>query len=297
MGIFFIFLACLTWALDTLIRYPLLGEGFNAVTIVFFEHLFLSILFIPTFYKLIKKKNLFNSSNIFSFLVVGSLGSAIATLSFTKAFSLLNPSIVILLQKFQPVVAITLSSLLLKEKISKDFLFWAGVCVIGGFVISYQQIFQSIDLKTLKYTFSSKDSLVGVGYSLIAVLGWGSATVFGKKLSKQGFSAPEVMSGRFIFGLSACLIFLPSVSIEKIGGDFLTKMVVLVFLSGVFGIYFYYRGLAKIPAKMATLAELFFPFCAVIINWLFLHTTLDWVQILGGVTLVLGSTVIQLKKY
>ena len=101
--------------------------------------------------------------------------------------------------------------------------------MIGGFVISYQQIFQSIDLKTLKYTFSSKDSLVGVGYSLIAVLGWGSATVFGKKLSKQGFSAPEVMSGRFIFGLSACLLFLPSVSIEKIGGDFLTKMVVLVF--------------------------------------------------------------------
>tara|TARA_B100000925_G_scaffold288101_1_gene268503 strand:- start:4171 stop:5064 length:894 start_codon:yes stop_codon:yes gene_type:complete len=297
MGIFFIFLACLTWALDTLIRYPLLGEGFNAVTIVFFEHLFLSILFIPTFYKLIKKKILFNSSNIFSFLIVGSLGSAIATLSFTKAFSLLNPSIVILLQKFQPVVAISLSSLLLKEKISKDFLFWAGVCVIGGFVISYQQIFQSIDLKTLKYTFSSKDSLIGVGYSLIAVLGWGSATVFGKKLSKQGFSAPEVMSGRFIFGLSACLLFLPSVSIERIGGDFLTKMAILVFLSGVFGIYFYYRGLAKIPAKMATLAELFFPFCAVIINWLFLHTTLDWVQILGGVTLVLGSTVIQLKKY
>jgi drug/metabolite transporter (DMT)-like permease len=297
MGVFFIFLACLTWALDTLIRYPLLGEGFNAVTIVFFEHLFLSLLFIPTFYKLIKNKRLFNLSNFSSFLVIGSLGSAIATLSFTKAFSLLNPSIVILLQKFQPAVAITLSSFFLKEKISRGFLFWAGVCVIGGFVISYQQIFSSVDLKALQYTFSSRESLLGVGYSLVAVLGWGSATVFGKKLSKQGFSVPEVMSGRFIFGLSACLVFLPSVSLVKVESDFLTKMVVLVFLSGVFGIYFYYRGLAKIPAKMATLAELFFPLCAVVINWLFLHTTLDWVQILGGITLVLGSTVIQLKKY
>ena len=47
---------------------------------------------------------------------------------------------------------------------------------------------------------------------------------------------------------------------------------------------------------MATLAELFFPLCAVVINWLFLNTELDWVQIVGGVILVLGSTVIQLKE-
>ena len=39
MGIVFIALACLTWSLDTLIRYPLIGQGVSAKEIVFFEHL------------------------------------------------------------------------------------------------------------------------------------------------------------------------------------------------------------------------------------------------------------------
>ena len=296
MGVFLIFLACVTWALDTLIRYPLLGEGFSSVTVVFFEHLLLSILFIPTFIKLLRSKNIFRANILTSFVFIGCFGSALSTLAFTKAFSLLNPSIVILLQKFQPIVAISLSRVLLKEKINKGFLFWAGVCVLGGLIISYQQIFSSFDLSTLKLTFTSEQSLLGVFYSILAVIGWGSATVFGKMLSHQKFSPVEVMSGRFIFGLVSLLFFLPLVQVNILTGAFFSNIAILVFLSGVLGIYFYYQGLGKIPARMATLAELFFPLCAVVINWLFLHTELDWVQIVGGVILVLGSTVIQLRK-
>ena len=232
-----------------------------------------------------------------SFFVIGVLGSALSTLSFTKAFSLLNPSIVIILQKFQPVVAITLSHLFLKEKINKGFILWALVCIFGGLVISYQQVFTSLDLKTLKISFAKPEALMGVAYSLFAVLGWGSATVFGKRLSESGLSSPEVMSGRFIFGLIGVSFFLPLMNFEMVSGEFFSKITLLVFLSGVIGIYFYYRGLNMIPAKLATLAELFFPLCAVIINWLFLHSTLDYIQIIGGVILILGSTIIQLKKY
>ena len=110
-GILFICTACLVWAFDTLIRYPLLGKGYSAVQIIFFEHLFLSLLFIPSIYRLIKKLLSSDKDIIFSFFIIGGVGSALSTLAFTKAFSLLNPSLVILLQKLQPVVAITLSGL------------------------------------------------------------------------------------------------------------------------------------------------------------------------------------------
>jgi hypothetical protein len=45
--------------------------------------------------------------------VIGGVGSAIATVAFTESFQFLNPSLVILLQKMQPVVAITLAAIVL----------------------------------------------------------------------------------------------------------------------------------------------------------------------------------------
>ena len=54
LGIVFVLSACVLWSLDTLIRYPLLGEGVRAESIVFIEHLVLTILFFPVTLKLIK---------------------------------------------------------------------------------------------------------------------------------------------------------------------------------------------------------------------------------------------------
>ncbi|MAW07623.1 MAG: EamA family transporter [Halobacteriovoraceae bacterium] len=297
MGVLLIFLACIAWSLDTLIRYPLLSSSFTSIDIVFYEHLFLGILFVPTFLGLIKTKQLFKKENLTSFIVIGIFGSAISTLSFTKAFSLINPSIVILLQKFQPVIAITLSYFILGEKVDKKFIFWAFVCVIGGFIISYKQIASGMDFKSLNLSGYDRNSILGLFFSALAVIGWGSATVFGKKLSLNGVTVPQVMSGRFIFGLLGMLPFVPFLTSNSIQSDFISKIILLVLLSGVLGIFFYYNGLKRVPAKVATLAELFFPFCAVIINWIFLDTSLDILQILGGVILIFGSTVIQLNRY
>ena len=293
-GVIFIFMACVCWALDTLIRYPLLGDGVSALDIVFFEHVFLAILFIPSLVKIVTRRRKLDKEHLFSFLMIGGLGSALSTLAFTKAFTVLNPSVVILLQKLQPVVAITFSYLLLKEKIDKQFIFWAFVCIAGGVAISYQQIFTGLNFAE---SLSGPNSLQGVFYTLVAVFGWGCATVFGKKLSLKGFSTTEIMGGRFLSGLIVLSFFVHSVSFEVASGDFNKKLLLMILLSGVLGMFFYYRGLKMLPARICTLAELFFPLCAVIVNWLYLNSTLDWIQIIGAAILVFGSTVIQFRKY
>ena len=298
-GILFICTACLVWAFDTLIRYPLLGKGYSAVQIIFFEHLFLSLLFIPSIYRLIKKLLSSDKDIIFSFFIIGGVGSALSTLAFTKAFSLLNPSLVILLQKLQPVVAITLSGLFLKEKIDSKFIFWSAVCILGGMGVSYQQIFGGLNVEKISDLFNSNAPYIGVILSLFAVVGWGSATVFGKYLQSKNFKTNEIMSGRFFFGfLTACnFLFFPEKIFHELNNLFIRDIVILVLLSGVIGMFFYYRGLKRIPAKVATLVELFFPLCAVIVNWLFLNSTLDWIQIISAVVLVFGSTIIQMRRY
>lgn len=297
-GIFLIMGASLIWAVDTLIRYPLLRAGISAERIVFTEHLLLTMCFIPVLYKGREKIWQAKISEAFYFLIIGGLGSAIATLAFTKAFTFINPSLVILLQKLQPIVAITLAWVFLKEPIHKKFLWWAALCLVGGIMISHKDVFPGLSKMDFSYSFLNKKSLVGYGLTIVAIVGWGAATVFGKKLSLNGFKAKEIMGGRFFFGF---LTLLPFVYYTEVVFDFVPetwgKIALMVVLSGLLGMYLYYRGLKLIPARLCALAEMFFPFCAVAVNWIFLDARLDPVQLGGGVLLLLGSTVIQLKHY
>ena len=294
-GVFFIIGACLLWAFDTLFRYPLLGQGISAEVIVFHEHLLLTLIFLPFLFKNKEKIWKAQVNHVVYFAFIGGLGSAVGTLAFTKAFTLINPSLVILLQKLQPLVAILLAKILLKEEIKGKFLFWAFFCLIGGALISYDDILPVLNIEG--ELFDSKAAR-GYALALLAVFSWGAATVFGKKLSLSGYSEIEIMSGRFIMGFIFLTPLLATgqitfISDYAIGG----KIALMVLISGIIGMYLYYRGLKKLPARLCALAEMFFPFCAIAINWIFLNQSLSLLEMIGGGLLLLGSTVIQLKHY
>lgn len=295
-GIFLIIGACFLWGLDALIRYPLVEKGFSAVSLVFIEHTMLAFLSGYLFFSNISKLKQNKFKPIWYFFVIGGVGSALATVAFTRAFVFVNPSLVIILQKFQPVVAIVLARVVLNETMSKQFFGWAMVCLVGALMISFSDL-QSV------FNLSSdviwQDNAVK-GYLLIAVsvFGWGAATVFGKKLTLSGFDEKEIMSNRFVFGFLALLPLLPQMEFDKVLiSDGIFKIAVMVMISGVLAMYLYYQGLKRVTARACALAELFFPFAAVVVNWIFLDATLNGLQIMGGLVLLLGSSVIQVKKY
>jgi len=296
-GIIFIFFACLLWAADTLIRYPLLFDGSSAQQIVLFEHLILVTVLIAIFILQRRRLNFISRQTIFPFIVIGVFGSALGTLAFTEAFYLANPTVVILLQKLQPIVAVTLACLLLKEKISSRFFLWLSLALLGSFLLIWP------DLQTLLTNFklgnveSQSNALWGYGLALFAVISWGSATVFGKKLSTQGVSSVELMAGRFGFGLLGMLpfVFMTPSLIISIEVSVFQKILILAVISGLVGMYFYYQGLKRIPAHWATLAEMLFPVAAIFINWLFLKVEITQIQMFGAVTLILASTMVQFR--
>jgi len=300
LGVIFVIIAGILWALDTLIRYPLLYSGVSAEIIVFSEHLILSLVFVPLLLKEFKKIGVLTLSNLFYFFVIGVCGSAIGTLTFTKAFMLINPSLVILLQKLQPIVAISLAGLFLGEKIKKSFLLWALLALFGGFLVSSPDIFPGLSKLDFSMALVSEKALLGYFLTLIAVVSWGASTVFGKKLSLNGFSEIQIMGGRFISGFIFMLLFLLSkyhtLSLNM-SSLLYGKILLMVLLSGLLGMYFYYRGLKLVSARACALAEMFFPFSAVVINWIFLDAKLTLIQIAGALILLFSSLVIQLKKY
>ncbi len=287
-------MACFLWAIDTLIRYPLVGSGISSLEIVTFEHIFLTAIFFLVFIKKITQLGELKLSHLFYFFIIGGVGSAIATLCFTRAFYVMNPSLVILLQKLQPLVAIVLARVVLGETIQKNFVIWAIVCIFGGILISYEQILQVF---TDSFNGGS-DIAYGYIFVLISVVGWGSATVFGKKLSTLGYSEVQIMAGRFFFGFLTLLpLYLTFQATKTYSMDVYSKILLMVLISGLLAMYFYYHGLKRISARACALAEMLFPFCAVIANWIFLGKTLSPIQIAGGVVLILGSSIIQMKKY
>ncbi|WP_413693879.1 DMT family transporter [Psychromonas sp. KJ10-2] len=294
-GITFIFFACLLWAADTLIRYPLLFGGSSAQQIVLFEHLILVAVLAGIFIYKRRSFNFISRKTLIPFMVVGILGSALGTLAFTEAFYLSNPTVVILLQKLQPLVAVTLACVLLKEKIDSRFFLWLGLAILGSLLLIWP------DLQTLLISLKEGDlehgqqALWGYGLALFAVVSWGSATVFGKKLSTQGLSSLDIMAGRFSFGLLGMLpfAFMAPTLITSIELTVLQKIAMLALLSGVLGMHCYYQGLKRIPAHWATLAEMFFPVAAIFINWLFLSVEMTQIQLLGAFTLIAASAMVQ----
>lgn len=298
-GTLLVIIACLFWGLDTLIRYPLVERGIHPITIVFYEHMILVAIFSLGLIPAIKRIGELKLADVFSFFIIGGIGSAIATVAFTESFQFLNPSLVILLQKLQPVVAIILAAVLLKEEIQKQFVIWAVVCLIGGLLVSSPDIERFYHLMRNNFGAVTSDvALKGYGLVAISIVGWGATTVFGKRLSMVGFEPKSIMAGRFLTGL---LVLIPFVQwnrslILPSGEDYL-RILIMVIISGALAMWFYYQGLKRLSAKTTAIAEMFFPFFAIIFNWIFLGKQLSEVQLIGGGILIVGSLVIQLKKY
>ena len=296
-GLLFIILAAACWAIDTLFRYPLLGKGVSALQIVLFEHVILCLIFIPFFLKFIKKIWSLSVAEVFYFFVIGFFASGVGTLCFTKAMMFLNPSVVIVLQKTQPLIALSLSSLILREQINTPFIRWAILCLIGGLMISSNDLLAFYEhIKNQESLFDLK-SFQGYFFALSAAACWGAATVFGKKLSNLNFSVTELLTGRFY----AALIGLIPLSISNFDQNIIMlhgkHLLLMVLFSGLLGMFFYYQGLKEIKAKLATLAEMLFPFFAIILNWIFLGASLNMVQLAGACLLLVGSFMIQYKSY
>lgn len=298
-GTLLVIIACLFWGLDTLIRYPLVERGIHPITIVFYEHMILVAIFSLGLIPAIKRIGELKLADVFSFFIIGGIGSAIATVAFTESFQFLNPSLVILLQKLQPVVAIILAAVLLKEEIQKQFVIWAVVCLIGGLLVSSPDIERFYHLMRNNFGAVTSDvALKGYGLVAISIVGWGATTVFGKRLSMVGFEPKSIMAGRFLTGL---LVLIPFVQwnrslILPSGEDYL-RILIMVIISGALAMWFYYQGLKRLSAKTTAIAEMFFPFFAIIFNWIFLGKQLSEIQLIGGGILIVGSLVIQLKKY
>jgi drug/metabolite transporter (DMT)-like permease len=222
-------------------------------------------------------------------LIIAWGGSALATLLFTTAFVLGNPTVVILLQKTQPLFAIALAHVLLRERLRWAYWPCFAVAILGAYLISFDGLVEPFE------ALGSVQALPAF-LTLGAAILWGSSTALGRFVLKD-MPFHTLTGARLLLALPVLwVIVLVQGSLGELGAGFAAepaRVVLLALVPGLVALLLYYRGLSGTKASYATLAEISFPASAVILNWVFLGAGVSANQILGfallwGAILALG---------
>jgi drug/metabolite transporter (DMT)-like permease len=267
------------WGTDGILRVPLL-EVASPSQIVLLEHLVLLLYSVPAVVLGWRFFSGLGAAQWVALLVIGWGGSALATLLFTTAFDVGNPTVVILLQKTQPLFAIALAAILLRERLGWAYWPCFAVAMVGTYMISFGNLGP--------FTALGSAELLPAVLALGAALLWGSSTVLGRLVLKDvPFYA---LTGARLF-LAVPLLAGIVVAQSSVGGlaaGFASepgRVILLALIPGLLALLLYYRGLTGTRASYATLAELAFPATAVVLNWTFLGVGVSANQILGFVLL------------
>lgn len=279
-GIWYVALGATLWGLDPLFRILLL-KSFTSAQIVFIEHVLLAIYALPV---LIKYRR--TLAGKLTMAVIGALlfiswgGSAIATILFTAAFSHGNANAILLLQKLQPLFAIILARLLLKETLPSKFSAYIGVALLGTYLLTFGFGWPGMGLKDL--------GTISCLFSILAAGLWGGSTVMGKFLLSKNLNFPIVTSLRFLLALPLLtVILLASGDQWQMSGSNVSLVFIAVnllfqaFFPGLLSMLLYYKGLSTTKAFFATLAELAFPAVGVFMNWIVFGQKLTLGQLVG----------------
>lgn len=280
----FVILGAALWATDTIFRHPMTNQ-ISAVSLVFLEHVFALLITSIWIFVFQKKKLHLDWVQISSAALIGILGSAVATVLFTMSFQFVNPSVSILLQKVQPLVVILLSWLFLGEKMSPRFFAWGALAVTATFFLSFPHGLASIQIEETKFG--------GILLALGAAILWAISTVIGKFTLKK-MSGLHLAFWRFLFGLIALWAMmsgpfsssrneLPLIVLDH---SIMFSIFLMALIPGFIGVALYYRGLTRMKASVATILELTFPLCAVVINARYLDLHLENTQLASAAVLM-----------
>ena len=282
--------AAILWSFDGILRQNL--YTLPSFLIVALEHLIGAIILLPLLLKGWKEVSALHQRGWISVLWISVCGGILGTFFYTKALSYVNYidlSVVVLLQKFQPIFAIALAAIILKEKITKRFLVLAVAAIVGGYFVTFG------DQPLSEW---SDKTIIAALLSLLAAFSWGSSTVLGKHALKR-LSFETVTSLRLTVTTAIMFFILISTgeveTISQLSVENWKYIFIIVLTTGSLALFIYYYGLNHLPASHVTLYELFWPLSAVTMDWYVYGRVMSLIQLFGA-SMLLGSILLLSSK-
>ncbi|WP_440109231.1 DMT family transporter [Paenibacillus sp. QZ-Y1] len=277
-GFWLVVLGAALWGVDPLFRIILL-HTMTSTQIVLVEHVIVSLIAIPVLWKFRADLKNLRARHWIAVIFISWGGSALATVLFTLALTHNDPNTVLLLQKMQPLFAIVLAKLLLKETLPRRFGGLFFIALAGTYLLTFG----------FTLPLGQWDNWIHAGslLSLGAAALWGGSTVMGRLMLGQA-RYETVTSLRFVVALPLLIFMtwnegapwtLPSGTGEQ--AAVILNILGQALLPGLLSLLLYYKGLSSTKASVATLAELSFPMAGVLVNWIAFRTLITWEQLLG----------------
>lgn len=290
-GTIAISISAIMWGFDGVVLTPRLFN-LDVIYVVFMLHLIpflLMNIFLFNQYKLLKT---FVRQDYVTFFLVAFFGGALGTYAIVKALFLVNfqqLSVVVLLQKLQPIFAIILARILLKEKLHKNFTLWACIAIISSYFLTFG--LQLPDFLT------GSNTVYAALFALLAAFSFGSSTVFSKKiLLNQNF----ITATFYRYGFTMLILFFVLLitgkytEIQSTTNENWMYFVIIGITTGSGAIFIYYYGLRRVKAIIATISELLFPVSAILFDYLINDSLLSPVQLVSAAVMVFS--IIRLNK-
>lgn len=287
LGSLAIMLAALLWSIDGLFIRPKFYQS-PVELIVFLEHILGLLVLAPFIYIYRGQIKFLSWKSWLAIVWISIFGGVIGTVAITKAFFIaasggISFAMIVILQKLQPIFAILLSRLVLREKLTKRFYLWAAVAIIAAYFLAFAKT--GLNLSSFDWRHSA------ALFALIAAFSFGSSTVFGKRITNH-LDYKAVTALRFgVTSLLMLVVLLISGRIGQIGqlaaGQW-GLLGLIVVTSGAAAMFLYYFGLQKVPASLATILELFWPLSSLVLDYIFNKNYLNLAQSLAALVLLLA---------
>ena len=288
-----IVVAAILWGLDGIILTPSL-YSLPVPTVVFLLHALGFIFMLPFLIAERKKLKEITKTGYFYFFLVALFGGALGTIFITKGLFYVHfadLSAVILMQKLQPIFALLLAWIILKEKLPKKFFLYTVLAILGAYFVAFP---------TLVPNFNTGDkTTIAALFGLLAAISWGASTVF----SKRALNETNYRVGTYLRYCLTALIMLPIMffsgttsALTTINPHQWLIFFIIVFTTGGAAILLYYYGLKHTTASVSTICELGLPLSAILFEWLIYHRTLNLTQFLGAILLLFAIIMVSRLK-
>lgn len=292
-GPLIVFLSSLLWAGDSPFRKPLLVGGLTAAFISFLEHLFSALASLPGLWRKRAQFKSLRLSQVLGLIYIGAGASALAAVLFVRGAVDMNYNFTVaaLLQKLQPIFAIVLAVIFLKEKLNPKFWLFAVPALVGAYWVTFGWASPA-----MLWSSGGSYHFVGPLLAVLAAALWAGGTVVGRSLLKD-LDFQFVNGMRFVFGLlflTAYVLLVEKMQFGLMTPLFWRNVFIIAMLTGFFALLLYYYGLRHTKASVATLMELGYPLALTLVNWKFLGITLNAWQIAGALVLLASVTALVL---
>lgn len=291
IGALLICFAAILWGIDGVILTPRLF-GMPVPFAVFLLHIIPFLIMQPFLHGTYKKLRGLSGKTFGILFFVSLSGGFIGTYAIVNALFLVNfnhLSIVVLLQKLQPIFAIILAAILLKERIRLRFILLAIIALFGAYLLTFGSHVPDV---------SGGEKLpIAAVWAIIAAACFGSATVFGKMLLTE-LDFKEATFSRY--GMTSLIVFLfLIVSGEGFPVGSVTSLqwgitILIGLTTGSGAIFLYYFGLKHVKASVSTICELCLPLTAFILDGVVNKTVLEPLQWFGAAILIIAITSVSL---